>query len=365
MAPCYDIHHNIAIDYVNGKTSIGPCCQSGRIEVDEGTIASHWNHPQLQKLRKQDYLDPGFCNSCITVELAGGKSRRQSQIEFYQGWDSNKKIRGLDIKLGNLCNLKCVICGPEYSTAWIADAEKLGKNIENFIYYDKKIQFELRDGTALLDLVLVHFWGGEPLIDNKHVKVLEFLDTLDILKNCRITYNTNGTHKVDDHVLSLWAKAKLVEIYFSIDDIGDRFEYQRYPAKWHTVLENLEWYKKQLPSNHLFYINCVISYLNIWYLSELVEWKVNNFDTNNQGDKVQLLFQPAFGPCAINTLTNHLKKQLVEKFARYPELLPYLEIPTTQSEYTPITFKKYIVKLDVIRETSWANIFKEFAEVLN
>lgn len=362
---CYDLHHNIAIDYINGKTLIGPCCQSGRIVVDESSITDYWNHPRLEKLRSQSTLDTYFCNSCIAVEASGGKSRRQNQIEFYQGWDSSKQIRGVDIKLGNLCNLKCTICGPDSSTAWIPDAEKLGQNIQDFVYYNKKLQFELSDSTALTDLELVHFWGGEPLIDNKHIKVLEFLATAGLLKNCRITYNTNGTHKVDQHVLDLWAQAKLVEIYFSIDDIEHRFEYQRYPAKWQLVVDNLAWYKEHMPPNHLFYITCVVSYLNVWYLPELIKWKADNFNTNRLGDNIQLLFQPALGVCAITILSNKLKHQLVEQFAGHTELMPFVKMPNIQDSYTPSRFVDYVNKLDAIRNTNWTTTFKEFVRLLD
>jgi len=362
---CFDIHHNLAIDYANGKTLIGSCCQSGRIAVEEGTIEEYWNHPQLQKLREQNYLDPLFCNSCIMVEKAGARSRRQGQIEFYKDWNNqNKKIRGLDFNLSNLCNLKCTICSTEYSTAWIPDAKKLGLPIKEYNYYDKKKQFKLHDPSLLSDLEIVHFWGGEPLIDDKHVKILEFLDTADILKNCKVTYNTNGTHKVDDHVLDLWSRAKLIEIHFSIDDIGDRFEYQRYPAKWNDLVENLSWYKDKLAPNHLFYINCTLSYLNIWYVPELIDWKLSYFNTNRLGDITNLLFQPAHGFCSFEYLSSKVKKCLLEKFCNYPELLPYIEISNVLDNYEPKKFLEYIDKLDVIRGTNWSATFNEFHNVL-
>jgi hypothetical protein len=362
---CPDIHHNLAIDYVNGKTLIGPCCQSGRIIVEEGTVRDHWNHPQLKKLREQDYLDPTFCNSCIMVETAGAKSRRQGQVEFYKDWNSqNKKLRGLDIRLGNLCNLKCTICSPAFSTAWISDAKKLGLPIQEFSYYEKNLQFDTHSINLIKNLELIHFWGGEPLIDDKHAKILEFLDRADVLKNCKVQYNTNGTHKVDDNVLDLWSKAKLVEIYFSIDDIGDRFEYQRYPAKWIKVVENLSWYKDKLAPNHLFNITCTISYLNIWYLSELIDWKIINFNSNRLGDIIPLSFQPANGSCEIDYLSPKLKKLLLEKFCNYPELLPYLEIPNVRDNHEPKKFLEYIDKLDVIRDTNWSSTFNEFSKIL-
>jgi len=367
---CYDIHHNLAIDYVNGKTLIGPCCQSGRIETTDNKITDQWNHIELLNLRQEnlkDNLPEKFCKSCIDPEAAGLKSRRQNQIEFYQNWNSiGKKIRGLDLKLSILCNLKCLICGPDLSTAWADDSRKLGKEVTIFPQYIKNLQFDMSDKSILEDLELVHFHGGEPLVDDKHLQVLEYLDDCGVLKNCRVTYNTNSTHRVNDRVLEFWNKAKIVELFFSIDDIGNRFEYQRNPAKWKTVNENLIWFKENISNNHLFYITSVVSYLNIWYLAELVEWKKSNFDSNRLGDSIQLKFQSDVGSeCRITYLPANVKTQLVERFENYPMLLELLDLYAEQENYYPVKFVEYVDKLDAIRNTSWVETFKEFNKILN
>ena len=60
-------------------------------------------------------------------------SRRNEKI--------NKKVVNLEIHVGNYCNLKCVICRNEWSSAWRKDAEAMGlKTYDNFkldpeIYY--------------------------------------------------------------------------------------------------------------------------------------------------------------------------------------------------------------------------------------
>lgn len=367
---CYDIHHNLAIDYVNGDTLIGPCCQSDKFEVPTGTIDSYWNSPTLQRLRQdnlQGNLSNEFCHSCIKVEAIGLKSRRQNQIEFYRDWNPiNKKIRGLDLKLSILCNLKCLTCGPNLSTAWADDARKLGKEVNIFPQYIKNLQFDMSDKSILEDLELVHFHGGEPLIDDKHLQVLEYLNHYGILKNCRVTYNTNGTHRVNDRVLEIWKKAKLVEVFFSIDDIGDRFEFQRFPAKWDTVKQNLIWFKENIPNNHLFYVTSVVSYLNIWYLPELIEWKTANFNSNRLGDTIQLKLQSDIGSkCNITSLSTKVKKQLISRFNQYPMLLELLDLYPEKENYHPTEFIDYIARLDAIRNTNWAETFKEFDKILN
>ena len=73
---CYDIHHTLAIDYLNGYIKIGACCQSGRINSQETDIQVLWDHPKLKQLRQDNAngkLDSDFCRMCVKVEQQGQK----------------------------------------------------------------------------------------------------------------------------------------------------------------------------------------------------------------------------------------------------------------------------------------------------
>jgi organic radical activating enzyme len=370
---CYDIHHNLAIDYVNGELKVGSCCQSGRIDTGSVTeINQLWNLEELKKIRSdnlQGKLSTKFCNACTKLESIGNKSRRHASQEFYQDWvGKGKIIRGLDIKLGNLCNLKCTICGPDSSTSWLPDAEALGLRITENMYYDKNynknLTLEINNDGVIKNLEMIKFWGGEPMMDDKHVRILKKLDQLDVLKNCRVVYNTNGTHRVSDQVLELWSKAHLVELYFSIDDIEDRFNYQRFGADWNAVVDNLKWYYNSMPSNHLFYLMTTVSYLNIWYLPELFDWKKQNFNTNRMNDEVKILLQPALGNCSINTISTDLKHKLLDKFKLYQDLIEFLKYPQAKDNHVPTIFFDYLAQLEKIRGTDWKTTFNEFAKII-
>jgi len=371
---CYDIHHNLAIDYVNGQISIGSCCQSGRILTNDQDLSNLWTNEQLIKIRqlnKQNQLPDSFCSMCTKIEKVNLPSRRIQTAKFYQNWNAvDKQIRSLDIQLGNLCNLKCTICGPNYSTSWIPDAVKLGKTIKKYSLYDKSynnnnLKLKVNDLSILQNLEMIKFWGGEPLLNEKHAEILEFLQQMDVLKNCRVIYNTNGTHKVSDRVLDLWSKANLVELYFSIDDTGARFDYQRYGANWSLVEENLQWYKDKLPSNHLFYIMCTVSYLNLLYLDELYKWKKQNFDTNRMGDFVQICLQPAVGQCSVENIPENFKEHLLNKFQDNKELINFLNFCQTGKQNCQLQFVNYVSELDSIRTTDWKTVFPELFQILN
>jgi hypothetical protein len=92
-------------------------------------------------------------------------------------------------------------------------------------------------------------------------------------QNIEIHYNTNTT-VIPKLGLELWPHFKSVEIALSIDDVGDRFEYQRYGAKWKETLANLDKFKKlRRQSNNTTLQICVtVNTLNIYYLDELCAW---------------------------------------------------------------------------------------------
>jgi hypothetical protein len=79
------------------------------------------------------------------------------------------------------------------------------------------------------------------LLSNAHVNLLKNVQQVKGLGDVRVFYNTNGTQTVSDEILNLWEKCKLIELYFSIDDVGTRFDYQRTGADWNQVIANLKY----------------------------------------------------------------------------------------------------------------------------
>jgi MoaA/NifB/PqqE/SkfB family radical SAM enzyme len=91
-------------------------------------------------------------------------------------------------------------------------------------------------------------------------------------ENIVLFYNTNGTI-YEEKFFDLWKKFKTVRINFSIDDVEDRFEYQRKNAKWDEVLANIEKYMTlgKQTSKFEFSIYCTVSTFNVFYIKEFVE----------------------------------------------------------------------------------------------
>lgn len=367
---CYEIFKNVSVISHNGKIKYSPCSwfMGHTSESDSMDIKAAITSPEHQRLKEMVAADqpvPG-CQKCYTEESDGLVSRRIAAKRNYEEFlkDTNIEgdcLTGIDYSIGNLCNLKCVICHAGDSSAWHDDWLKIhpDSQIEK---YDKHNQLLLEDRSVLKNLKFIHFHGGgEPLMIDNHIKLLKAVDDLS---QARVTYNTNGTTRPTKEILELWEKCKLVEIYFSIDAIGDQFEYQRTNADWQEVVENIRWFKDNMPHNHMFNINCVWSVLNLYYLDEVYDWKKENLDTNRYGDPVRLIFQKGYGQIELNHISPKLRDILMAKYLDYPEIRAQVNSIPVENKPIDQNLLDYIRKLDKIRGVDYSIIHKEWAELI-
>jgi sulfatase maturation enzyme AslB (radical SAM superfamily) len=120
----------------------------------------------------------------------------------------------------------------------------------------------------------LEFYGGEPLMQQEHNKILKIMNEFGNPSNTGLYYNTNSSI-CDENFFKLWAPFKEVVINFSIDDIGERFEYQRKNAKWTDTLKNIELYKeygKKYNVNLILKVYTTVGLLNVFYLKEFLEF---------------------------------------------------------------------------------------------
>jgi hypothetical protein len=98
----------------------------------------------------------------------------------------------------------------------------------------------------------------------------------------------------------------LVKVFFSIDDIGPRFEYIRYGATWNEVEDNMLWYKDTMPSNVMFTIQPTVSCLSALHHYELLDWKKQYFDTNKEGDLTDINRHNVFNKFELTSMPQEL-----------------------------------------------------------
>jgi glutamate-1-semialdehyde 2,1-aminomutase len=119
----------------------------------------------------------------------------------------------------------------------------------------------------------IEFTGGEPFMIQEHFDMLQVIVDRGIAHQVEIHYNTNGTH-YPESAESIWQHFKIVEIAFSIDDLGERFEYQRTNALWSEVMVNLDRFRELRGryKNIQLQVCSTVNIFNVWHLEGLAEW---------------------------------------------------------------------------------------------
>lgn len=290
--------------------SVRPCClaehelkndNGEKFHLSKHSLNEARHSTDLKKLR-QDFLDgkqPDTCRKCWNEERAGRTSKRMHTLDRLkdfvddQSWTLDAKpLIFLDLKLGNICNLKCRICG-SWSSSTFASEELSA--IPDIAQRKQSFHYKmLRDGAwpkntdqfwqelehHMHDIRYIEFTGGEPFMIVEHFDLLKRIVDAGLAGNIDIHYNTNGTHW-PEHAQEIWQHFHHVEIAFSIDDVGQRFEYQRTGACWREVNENIKKARQlrlQCPNVSL-QVCCTINILNVLSLSEVAEWiDRQNFD---------------------------------------------------------------------------------------
>ena len=247
------------------------------------------NSEYMRKLR-QEFLDkkqPQTCRKCWNEERSGRTSKRMHTINRLEHivtdteWTVDAKpLVFIDFKLGNICNLKCRICG-SWSSSTFAAEEVRFEGKDSFHYqmlkdgaWPRKNQRFWEDIDKLMDQVrYLEFTGGEPFMIQEHFALLERMVSKGIAHNVEIHYNTNGTH-YPENAEEIWKHFKTVEVAFSIDDVDERFEYQRANAIWSEVNTNMDRFEqlRERNTNIQLQVCSTVNVFNVMYLEGLANW---------------------------------------------------------------------------------------------
>jgi len=207
------------------------------------------------------------CYKCYEQEAVGMTSMRVNSFKYHPTDFSDFKLKYLDIRFSNVCNLACVSCGPTFSSKWHNDWIKLGRSSGHARIVSLDIMEQLKT-DYLDDVENVTFAGGEPLVTNQHYEILEYF--IEKKKQVNISYITNLTNLdyQKRNVLDLWKKFDRISMLVSIDNVWDRFDYIRWGASWKQILENLSRVRTECPHIDIK-ITPSISILNILDLDKL------------------------------------------------------------------------------------------------
>ena len=314
--------------------TVRPCC----LAVDEITKTNgekfHLLNDTLDKVHHSDYMQnlrkqfldgqqPDTCKRCWSNEDSGITSKRQHTLNrlkhlvTHDEWTQDAKpLIFIDFKLGNICNLKCRICGSWSSSTFATEEVKFtGKGgyhhqmLKDGSWPRRNQQFWTEIDNLMDQIRYLEFTGGEPFMIIEHFDLLRRLIDKGIAGNIEIHYNTNGTHFPED-AEEIWKHFKLIEIAFSIDDVGPRFEYQRANAIWTEINTNLDSFEamRARNTNIQLQVCSTISVYNVMYLQGLAKWIDNrSFDFIYWNMLHEAYFH------SISTLPERAKKLAIER----------------------------------------------------
>ncbi len=313
-------------------------------------------------------VEHNLCKNCYDAEKTGAVSKRQYMLTEYKGSyecindtgeiDTTKyPIKYLDIRFGNLCNLKCITCGPGYSSLWYEDFLKYNETTSTdlFFYNTKKYKIEILNNQAKLTnnaedflwyendkswdkiklasntLDRIYLTGGEPTLIKFHFMFLDHLITTGVSHNIKLEYNSNMV-AIPDMLFNRWEKFKEVEIGCSIDGINEYANYIRYPSNWQVIEKNLD---------KIGYLNSpiikgilapTVSIFNVKHIIELIEWLETKRYTNILGMlSLNMLHGPHY--LSIQVLPKNVKNEIVELYEKFFE--------RTLKKYGQTTFDHY------------------------
>lgn len=386
------------------------------VELHKDKPQDYWNTHYMKSLRLAMLKGekPSVCRKCYQEEEVGYRSKRMwENDEWSDKLDYNSIIENvnadgsmpygihyIDMKLGNACNLACVMCNPSDSSLWIPDWNKLKKKdisaeVDSNTYWNKneagaynwykKNQNYWDSLQENIDkLHSVYIIGGEPTVNPEFKKFVQDCVSGGHAEHIDLRFNTNG-QILDNELKDLYTKFKSVTLHLSMDGTHNRYEYIRHPGTWQEQLDSLHWHD-QLSDNVRVEIDCTAQALNAWHIPDFIVWKLNQKFKKitvypNFGGMIgiHILHHPHI--LSVQVLPKELKEQIVTK---YDETIKWVNthfqpnhgkgvnkhnrmkavanqmMAKDESHKWKYTVE-YLDKMDEIRNTNWRETFPELA----
>jgi radical SAM protein with 4Fe4S-binding SPASM domain len=175
MAPWVHIH-----THPTGETYL--CCYSRGIaelgNTKSNSLEEIWNSDRMKQTRVNMLNDvpSDECSKCYEKENAGFNNSMRTHFNKYfgkyipltnqtkpDGTFNDFKIRYFDIRFSNLCNFRCRICSPNFSSNWYGDYKKLNIPVEHSqVIYPGKTEDDMLQqiGPHIEHLDQIYFAGG-------------------------------------------------------------------------------------------------------------------------------------------------------------------------------------------------------------
>ena len=378
----------VYVDSLNEYKLCSDARLSSQINTNDMSILTYFNSDYLKEIR-DDMLNGkisekirGTCIRCIEREELGLWSRREKKIQQYiidnykNNFLSIPTSDTIKLKFGNLCNLKCLTCGPYSSSRWAherssqkemeiykelkdeisqASYEKYGNLYQQSFDYEfeqdlTRLQYNFDENFySELKVLLKHLRkiiisGGEPFLNDNFYYFLQWLVENKFSQNLSIFVFSNMT-KLPKNFKTFCDKFKSFTINVSIDGIGKKDEYIRRGTNFEEKTKNIN----QLISHFKIEFCATMSILNVGYQSDIIKY-CSQFKKNPSF--FNILVEPFY--LQINNLPNDIV-EIYENKKQYHKLY---KSKLKNIDHFKIGMK-FLKKYDVIHST---NLLKEWPE---
>lgn len=245
------------------------------------------------------------CKRCWDEEVFRIRSKRLQTLEYYNNYEEavaitqsdgtipqNHPFNDFDLRLGNLCNLKCRMCAPSDSSMWYDDWHKL--NGETFDdtgfdwYMNEEFWRDMESELSKSDVKRFYIVGGEPTLIQKHFDFLQRCVESGQAKEIFLEYATNVTN-IHQKFIDIWKEFKGIHIGCSVDGVGSVNDYSRFPSKWRVIERNLKKLADMRSDRVSVVMATTVTALNIYYLDDIFKW---NLDNHNFVISLHPLYRP-------------------------------------------------------------------------
>jgi len=356
--------------YIHMSGSLRYCCatmenlrdkRGNRLHINNNSLENAWNSADIRQARLQMIKGESIaaCVKCVEQEQRGYKSMRESkdmELNFSRTEKDGSVAHApssMELHLGNLCNLKCKMCGQQYSNQIGKELLEIGESEPGFLEWISKESGNVNIWTNNLsveyrwfqnpkiknklfayitnhitDMVVI---GGEPTVIPEFWELFAHLEEQDRLKDISITLTTNLTN-VNPRMTDWLCRLKSWTVWASVDGLGERTEYIRFPSNFKKVCDNLDFYKGLLAHNNgKIVLSPAIQLLNIDQLDDILRWWLD-FSGGDLRNKFGIswmaqVWYPTI--CNYDILPIEHKKKIADKLERsVPEFEAHKEINT-------------------------------------
>lgn len=380
----------------------------------EDRLAAAWNSEHMRKIRQGMLAGEKVsgCELCYFQESIGKNSYRQMHNDEWLKKDRpdieervqssidnqfrvEKPALYLDLRLGNLCNLKCRSCNPYNSSQIHKEVTQLMDTDADYLKFWTTKHRESKpasypnwyESDAFWDEVIesipnlrkVYLTGGEPTLIEKNYRFLQACIDSGHSKHIFLMFNTNCTN-IQDRFLKLLPHFEFVLINASIDGLGPVNDYIRFLSRWETIDKNFR-RLVGLADNVKIGITPVVQVYNILNIVDLLRYVESVSLEANSDINVDFLY--ATDPPYINPqiLPYGVKAEAVRRLEAYKRdsktyhIQSYLKNSvdscinmlneSPQADLGQLTdFAEYTRLLDKHRKQSFAGVFPELSELL-